>query len=184
MIVHLNGWPGVGKRTIGEALARRLEARFIHNHVLHDVAIACCGIGDEGRWPLYEAVREAAYAALAARPASETFVMTNALCEGSARERLAWDHVLDLATRRGVLLVPVVLEATLEENQRRLTSADRIGRKMTNVGMLASFVETDRIQKPDLSELLVLDVTARSVDEAVDAIVRHIESVRTGMTDP
>ncbi|WP_284388078.1 hypothetical protein [Devosia yakushimensis] len=39
MIIHLNGWPGVGKLTIGRLLAADLGARFIHNHLLHDVAI-------------------------------------------------------------------------------------------------------------------------------------------------
>src|SRR6202011_2120341 len=34
MIVHLNGWPGAGKKTIGEALSMLLGARFIHNHLL------------------------------------------------------------------------------------------------------------------------------------------------------
>ena len=30
MIIHINGWPGVGKKTIGEALSRLLNARFTH----------------------------------------------------------------------------------------------------------------------------------------------------------
>jgi broad-specificity NMP kinase len=39
MIIDINGWPGVAKMTIGEALSRLLNARFIHNHLLHDVAV-------------------------------------------------------------------------------------------------------------------------------------------------
>ena len=166
MIGYLNGWPGVGKRTIGEAPATRLGARFVHDHLLHHVAIACCGLHDPGRWPLYDAVREAAYAALAARPEAETFVTTNALCEGSPRERAAWRHVVELAACRNARLIPVVLEASPEENRRRLVSADRVGRKLTDSDALASFVERDVIQKPQLPELLVLDVTALTVDGA------------------
>src|SRR5262249_61511718 len=41
VIVHLNGWPGVGKQTIGRILAQRINARFIHNHLLHAVGILC-----------------------------------------------------------------------------------------------------------------------------------------------
>ncbi len=108
MIVHLNGWPGVGKLTVARLLAPRLQARLIDNHLLHDVAIRCTGIDDPARWPLYEAVRAAAYQALADRPRSETFVMTNALCLGAAREREAWRHVVALAETRAVPLVPVV----------------------------------------------------------------------------
>ena len=174
MIVHLNGWPGVGKKTIGTLLAAQLGARFIHNHLLHDVAIACCGLDTAERWDLYDRVRRDAYTALRARPRSEVFVMTNALCDGSARERQAWSHVVDLAAARQVPLVPVVLEASLAENQRRIVSADRIGRKMTDPHRLAEYLRSDTIQKPDMPGSLVLDVTRLEAADAADAIAAHV----------
>ena len=125
MIVHLNGWPGVGKQTTGRALAASLGARFIHNHLLHDVAIVCAGFGDPDRWPLYERIRATAYKALARRPAAEIFVMTNGLCVNAPREREAWAHVVDLAMRRAVPLIPVVLEADTDEICRRGQSGAR-----------------------------------------------------------
>lgn len=174
MIVHLNGWPGVGKKTIGTILAARLGARFIHNHLLHDVAIACCGLETDERWDLYDRVRRDAYEALRARPRSEVFVMTNALCDGSPREQEAWSHVLDLAAARQVSLVPVVLETTLAENQRRIVSADRIGRKLTDPRRLAEYLQTDTIQKPNIPGLLVLDVTHLAAADAASAIAEHV----------
>jgi hypothetical protein len=159
VIVHLNGWPGIGKQTVGWVLAERLGARFVHNHVLHDVAIACAGFDDAARWPLYEQVRSAAYGALRDRPPGEVFVMTNALCVGSDRERAAWNHVVDLALVRQVPLLPVVLKATAEENEHRIRSPGRAGRKMTDRGALRDFIAADIIQRPDVPELLVLDVT-------------------------
>lgn len=93
MIVHLNGWQGAGKKTIGEVIAAKLRTRFFHNHLLHDVAIACAGIGSPEKWPLYETVRSAACAALTRRPQGETFVMTSALCINTPREEAAWKPV-------------------------------------------------------------------------------------------
>lgn len=176
LIVHLNGWPGVGKLTVGRALAERLGARLIDNHLLHDVAIRCTGLADPGRWPLYEKVRHAAYEALKDRPGAETFVMTNALCTNDARERQAWNHVVDLAIARNAALVPVVLEAGFEENARRLQSPERMGRKLSDPAVLRSFLATDSIQKPDVPDLLVLDVTRLCADQAADAICRHLRS--------
>ncbi len=176
LIVHLNGWPGVGKLTIGRALADRLGARLIDNHLLHDVAIRCAGLTDPDRWPLYEKVRRAAYEALKDRPDAETFVMTNALCTNDPRERLAWNHVVDLAIARNAPLVPVVLEAEFEENTRRLRSSERVGRKLADPAILRSFLTTDRIQKPNVPDLLVLDVTRLSADQAADAICRHLRA--------
>lgn len=83
------------------------------------------GFDDAARWPLYEQVRSAAYDVLRDRPPGEVFVMTNALCVGSDRERAAWNHVMDLALVRQVPLLPVVLEATAEENERRIRSPGR-----------------------------------------------------------
>ncbi len=174
MIVHLNGWPGVGKQTVGRVLAERLGARFVHNHVLHDVAIACAGFDDAARWPLYEQVRSAAYRTLRDRPPGEVFVMTNALCVGSAREQAAWNHVVDLALARQVPLLPVVLQATPEENERRIRSSGRAGRKMTDPGVLRDFMAEDTIQRPPLQELLVLDVTVLTPGEAAEAVVQHL----------
>lgn len=177
MIVHLNGWPGVGKKTIGEILAVRLGARFIHNHLLHDVAIACHGLHDPARWALYEQVRQAAYQALRARPADENFVMTNALCAGSEREREAWDHVVDLAMDRQVSLIPVVLEVEAVENERRLQNPERVGRKMVDPKLLREFIAADRIQKPNVPELLVLDITGLSAVAAAESVLRHISAM-------
>jgi gluconate kinase len=177
MIVHLNGWPGVGKQTIGRILAARLGARFIHNHLLHDVAIVCHGLHDPARWVLYEQVRQAVYQALQARPADEVFVMTNALCAGSEREREAWDHVVDLAMDRQVSLVPVVLEAAAVENERRLQDPERVGRKMVDPKLLREFIATDRIQEPDVAGLLVLDVTRLSAEAAAESVLRHISAM-------
>lgn len=177
MIVHLNGWPGVGKFTVGKALAERLGARLIHNHLLHDVAIVCAGFQDADRWPLYEAVREAAYAALARRPASEVFVMTNALCVNSARERAAWHHVVDLAMKRNVPLIPIVLSAEFEENARRIGSAERSGYKLADAEVLRAFMQIDSIQRPNVPELLELDVTNLSAEEAAEALAGRVAAL-------
>jgi broad-specificity NMP kinase len=177
MIIHLNGWPGVGKLTIGRLLAEKLQGRLIDNHLLHDVAIRCTGLDDPQRWPLYEAVRKAAYEALANRPSSEILVMTNALCVHSPREREAWRHVVDLAVKRNVPLIPVVLEADAQENARRLQSADRTGRKLTDPEALKAFMLTDQIQRPDVPELLEIDTTRLAPDETCAAIENHLASL-------
>ena len=178
MIVHLNGWPGVGKQTIGRILAQNLNARFIHNHLLHDVAIVCCGLNDPERWSVYDTVRRTAYDALAKRPPDETFVMTNALCKGAPRESDAWRQVVDLAMRRNAALVPVVLAVESKELFRRLQSAERVGRKMTDPVLLEAFLETDELQRPAVAERLDVDVTGLSAKDAALQIEKHIAAVR------
>jgi hypothetical protein len=120
LIIHLNGWRGVGKQTIGRALAERIGARFIHNHLLHDVAIVCA---------------------------------------------------------RGALLIPVVLEADREEHFRRVQSVERIGRKLTDTAVLEEFFNIDKVHRPDVPELLVLDVTHLAPQEAAERIIEHASAL-------
>jgi broad-specificity NMP kinase len=178
MIIHINGWPGAGKKTIGEALAAKIGARFIHNHLLHDVAIVCAGFGSEARWRLYEIVRAAAYETLAARPASEVFVMTNALCTNSPRERVAWRHVVDLALSRSAPLIPVVLNVEPAELFRRVQSVERIRKKLTDPAKLQEFLDLDTLQLPDVPERLEVNVTELTPEEAAQAILEYIEAIR------
>ncbi|MBX3331179.1 MAG: hypothetical protein KF722_12300 [Nitrospira sp.] len=177
MIIHLNGWPGAGKKTIGQILAVKLNACFIHNHMLHGVAIMCAGVDSPDRWPLYETVRAAAYAALAKRPAAQAFVMTNALCKNAPRERDAWQHVVNLAINRQVPLVPVILQLSPEENYRRVQSADRVGKKMTSAEELKGYFKVDAIQEPDVPETFAVDVTDLSADQAAEQIFSHISTI-------
>ena len=174
MIIHLNGWPGVGKKTIGAILAQRLGARFVHNHLLYDLPVAITGHDDPARWPLYEAIRAAAYDALAQRPPGERFVMTNALRLNTQRDRDTWARLVAAATARNAPLIPVVLEAEANELVRRLQSPERVGRKLTDPARLRGYFVENSIQKPAVAELLVLDVTRLSPEEAAARIEAHV----------
>jgi len=186
MIVHLNGWPGVGKQTIGRLVAETLGARFVHNHLLHDVAIVCAGLDHPDRWPLYEEVRRAAYGALAKRPADEILVMTNALLKASRRGQEAWAHVVDLAMARAGPLVPVVLDAEPDELCRRVESAERTGRKLADAGELREILARGTLQRPNVNELIELDVTRLTAIEAAGEVVARLRAlhVRAGELRP
>ena len=177
MIIHLNGWPGVGKQTIGKVLAEQIGARFIHNHLLHDVAIICAGFHSPERWPLYEKVRAAAYETLAKLPPAEILVMTNAIAANAPREQEAWRHVVNLAHARGSVLVPVVLEVDRAEHFRRVQSAERVGRKLTAPAVLEEFFSIDQVHRPDVPELLALDVTHLSPKEAAEQIIARVSAL-------
>jgi gluconate kinase len=129
MIVHLNGWPGVGKLTVGRKLAPMLNARLLDNHTLHNVALAICDLNSPERWSVYYAVRDVAYRRVREMPASETIVMTNALTREAPREAEAWKAIRQLAAARNAPLVAVTLDCPLEENCRRVRSRERLGNR-------------------------------------------------------
>jgi hypothetical protein len=103
--------------------------------------------------------------------------MTNALCERSEREQLAWRHVVDLAIDRNVTLIPVVLNVELTKNIRRLQSSERPASKLKDPDVLRGYLLIDTIQRPDVPELLVMDATALSPQDAASRIIQHVEKV-------
>lgn len=176
MIIHINGWPGVGKNTIGKIVAKRLSARFIHNHTLHDVPLVCAGHHDDEYWPLYESVRSAAYQVLERKPANEVFVMTNALCKTADREIAAWNHVVALAIKRGVPLVPIVLHASIDVLLKRVVHPKRLDTKLKDADYLTQMLSKHELLIPRTSETFQLDVGQYTAEESASEVIEYLSS--------
>ena len=175
MLIHINSWPGAGKKTIGVLLASRLKARFVHNHHFLDLVEACCDRGDPQWQPLCDRVREAAYESLAHRPAGEPLVMTNAIAKD---EVTLWAQICALARRRSDVLVPVVLTLDVDENRKRLLDPSRAGSKLKSVQVLDALRAKHELLVPlDIATTLVLDVGQLSPTIAADLIEAHLQRI-------
>lgn len=177
MFIHINSWPGAGKKTIGERLARLMDARFLHNHLILDLVEACCNREEVPWQQCYDAVRSAAYQTLARRPRGERLVMTNAIADG---ETAVWAQIVQLAERRQDQFVPIVLEIGEEENRRRLCDPQRGGSKLKRVDVLDALRADHRLLVPDLPHTLVLEVSAMSAAEAAERIAIHARGIGAG----
>lgn len=177
MIIHLNGWPGSGKLTVAREVARKLDARLLDNHTLHDVASSLCDRHTHEYWELYYQVREIAYTRVRALPPGEVIVMTNALTFESDREREAWTAVKSLAASRGVPLVAVTLQCSLAENVRRITSESRHHRKLRDAAPLIEWRSAFTLLTDASVRSLSIDNTDRGPDEVADEIVRFARKV-------
>ncbi len=171
VIVHINGWPGVGKLTVAREAARKLGARLLDNHTLHDVAIRLCERGTPEYWDLYYEVRDLAYRRVRAMPAGQSLVMTNALLTEDARDREAWEAVKQLAADRVDTLFAVTLECSLDENVRRVCSEDRRDRKMIDPQPLIEWRAQYTLLTDETIPSLRIDNTGRSPDHVAQEIV-------------
>jgi len=179
LIIHINGWPGVGKLTVAREVARKLGARMLDNHTLHDVAIRLCDRGTDEYWNLYYQVREVAYHRVRAMPRDEIIVMTNALLSESEREREAWDAVKRLAADRADTLVAVILECSLDENVRRIAAEDRRHRKMIDPAPLIEWRSQYTLLTHGATQSLTIDNSSRTPDDAADEIVAFARDAGT-----
>jgi hypothetical protein len=181
MIIHLNGWPGAGKLTVGRELAGMLGARLLDNHTLHNVAAALCDRGTAAYWELYGKVRTLAYDRLRELPMTETAVMTNALTREAPHEVEAWQEVLRLVADRGDILIAVTLLCEPEENLWRVQQAERrLFRKLTDPRPLAEWLQSGSwsLEFGEGSDhQLTIDNTTLSAAATAERILVHLREI-------
>lgn len=173
MMIHLNGYPGVGKLTVGRILARRLGGRLLDNHAIYDVAFALAEFRSPAWDRLARGVRDVAFQGVEALSPQVPVITTNA-CSDSDWGREMWRAMLDLAARRGSPFMVVSLDCDPQENARRLGSEGRGGGKMTDPVALEAYRRNWRLLEHGGDGLLRLDCTSLSAERAATAIMEWV----------
>lgn len=166
-IIHINGWPGTGKATIGRILAARLGGRLIDNHLMLDPAGALFDRGDPRHAQLRADIRDLIHAAALTLPADVPLIVTDAL---ASMDEALFAPTRALAQARGAPLICFILDITPEENRARLTDPRRTGSKLTDVSILNDLRTRHEPLRPDGA--VALDVTNQSPDDAATLIIR------------
>ena len=176
MLVLLNGRPGVGKLTIGRLLAERIGARLLDAHTLYNMAFA---MTDRGT-PAFEAavrdLRSVARRLVLDLPTGVPVVLTDVKFEDSAWGNRLYDDTREWARARGGRFVVVVLDCAREENERRLRSPERMGKRKPMDGTLLSANRYERTPlRRDADLAFTLDVTALAPTDAAEWIVAELD---------
>ena len=164
MIVHLNGWPGTGKLTVGRSLAQRLDGLLLDNHAILNVPAALTAPGSPEFHETARAVRTVAFDRILALPAGKTVVLTNVVARGGTSSGFLeenWQAVVQLVARRGCDLFAVTLTCSPEANAERIVRADRQARgKIGSPEILRELVATRVLFDDGATERLHVDNTA------------------------
>ncbi|KAL8719367.1 MAG: hypothetical protein Q9225_003624 [Loekoesia sp. 1 TL-2023] len=172
-LIYINSWPGVGKHTIAQALATELgpNARVIHNHLHIDLAEAVLPRSESGDYQdLRRGLRGVIYI-------FTDFQTSNPLGGIVAEEYRS------AALRRGCAFIPIILECDVEENARRMMSAERVAKVAQGKGMLLS---TELLRKMrgrgeiyrfGCPEEKVVDVSRMEAGEAAGVIIGYVREV-------
>lgn len=167
-IIHIGGWPGAGKHTIGRLVADRLGGRLIHNHLMLDAARALYARDTPESVAMREEVRALILSHARKLPLDVPIILTDALNDQPEAMPL-FQPTLDLAKDRNAPLHCVVLDLSLEENRARLTNPARSGGdKLTDTDILDHIRVSDRLLVwPGAT---VLDVTHLTAADAAKKI--------------
>ncbi|GGX57588.1 hypothetical protein GCM10007385_28120 [Tateyamaria omphalii] len=172
-VIHIGGWPGAGKKAIGQRVANRLGGRLIHNHLMLDAARALYARDTLESIAMREEVRSLILDHARRLPNDVPIVLTDALADEPAAKPL-FQPTLDLARDRNAPLHLFVLDLSIDENQRRLSDPSRAGGdKLTDGDVLKTIRSRDKLFIP--AAATVLDVTNLSADSAADKICTHLE---------
>ncbi|MBS8228054.1 hypothetical protein [Vannielia litorea] len=179
-VVHLNGYPGCGKLTIGRVLVRKIGGRLLHNHLALDAAGALFTRGTPGHGVLRQTVTGALCAAARGLPPDIPLVVTNALAD-SAEDRALMAPFEALAAARGAAFRPVTLEVSEEENRRRLADPARADRgKLQDVAVLEGLRRRHALLVPEGA--VALDVSAMTPEAAAGEIIAVLGLLSGGET--
>jgi hypothetical protein len=171
MLVHINSYPGVGKLTIGRALAEQIGAKLLDNHTIYNPAFALTEFRTPAFYSMVRAVRDLAFQRVLELPPEQPVVLTNWYWQGSQWGEENWDEVIALARRRSSALAVVVLACSADENERRIQSSGRDAMRKPRSTALAPDSHAGRpLIDRGGDKTLHLDVTNLSADAAAATI--------------
>jgi hypothetical protein len=184
-IVHLLGFPGTGKRTVGAALVDlvpRDDHRFVlvDNHLTSAAVLGALDSDPYGRkdprvWAHVARLRPHVLAAIEElAPPGWSYVFTNYVVADQASDSIP--RVQELAAARASTYVPVVLHCTDEaEHRRRVVAPDREAhRKWLDPDGVMADVAVRALVRPDSPHLLDLDVTELEPAAAARQVLDHV----------
>ncbi|MEM9670927.1 MAG: nucleoside kinase [Pseudomonadota bacterium] len=173
IIIHINGWPGVGKYTIGKNVAAQLNARFVPNHSICAPANCVADFGTPTFFEMARQVRALVFEQMIKAPSHERFVLTSVLDDG-ADDTARFEAIQTRAKGRSQPLLAVTLVCDADENLRRLDTPLRAARhSLTDSEILRSLFKDYRLLQPHHEFELELDTTNKKPKENAQAIVRR-----------
>lgn len=175
IIIHINGWPGVGKYEVGKIAAERLGARLIPNHSLNAPANCVADFGTPVFFEVARQVRALVFGQMVKAPPEEQFVLTSVLSDRDD-DTARFELIRDISRQRGQLLLAVTLVCAAAENLRRLNTPSRAARRsLTDEDILQSLFRDYRLLQPRHDMVLELDTTRVKPEENAQAIIQFAE---------
>lgn len=181
--IYINGYPGSGKLTIANELAKLIpDTKVYHNHLMIDPVAALVNRDDPEYDRIRSSFRRYILDVIATSESTGNFnwIFTDARCTSSIGSEAAQDYQL-AAERRGVPFIPVALSCSLEENlQRTMTRAASINNnttKLTDPALVQKVRQEEVMYQFGGREELQLDITNLTASEAAQKISQHLKSL-------
>lgn len=171
MIIVLNGYPGVGKLTIGREFISMISGRLLDIHSVYNVGFALTEFKSPEFMETVEKIEAIAHDLIRALPPEVPVVLTTVLAGTSDWGDAEWQRIVQLGRERPPLLVAHI-HCDLEENIRRIEAPGRGAKRKPRDGDMArrNHAGAQPLAGMDEANLLRLDVTGLSPTDAATEI--------------
>ncbi len=183
-IIYLLGHEGVGKYTIGKALAALTGAKLVDNHSINNPIFSVIHTDGKntlpsGVWHRVRQIRAAVFETIATlSPPEYSFIFTNA-STGRPKDIVVYNQILEIATLRSSLFVVVRLACSTEEITKRIVRDDRKARYKSINAVAAKYRnENEEVYSPPHEHVFDLDVSTLSPETAAKEIVNFVKECR------
>lgn len=187
MIIVLNGYPGVGKLTIGQELIALIGGRLLDIHSVYNIPFALTEFRSPEFIEAAEKIETIAHDLVRKLPREVPVVLTTVLAGTSDWGDAEWKRIVRLGHERPPLLV-VHLQCDLEENIRRIQSAGRAAKRKPRDPKMArrNHEQGKVLAGVNEANLLQLDVNSLSPADAAERIAEWGKQfgVRTTVLPP
>lgn len=177
IIIYLIGRPGIGKLTIAKELSKS-NFLICDNHLINNPVFKLLGSNyhqhiPDFAWQTTQEIRTSILNFIA-QENKNNYIFTNVLYD-TAIDHKIYNEISELAFKKQSLFVPVILDANIEENIKRLKSASRAqAHKITNpeiVNFNRSLIEINHPNK------LKLDISSLTAKQTAKIIIEHIKEL-------
>lgn len=171
MIIVLNGYPGVGKLTVGRGLAKALSGRLLDIHTVYNVGFALTEFKSAEFKSTVEKVERIAHDLILKLPKDEPVVLTTVLAGDGEWGASEWARIVELGVARPPFFV-VHLSCDLDENIKRVQNDGRDQMRKLRDPSVAIRNHTNELPLlgADEKHFLKLDNTDMTPAEAADHI--------------
>ncbi|KAL8946245.1 MAG: hypothetical protein Q9222_007335 [Ikaeria aurantiellina] len=179
--IYINGYPAVGKFTVGKELVKSLpNAKFLDNHLLIDPVAAVY----ERSMPEYQGLRKLVRKDIPDSIANSeslkdvTWIFTDSQSSDKVGVAAVEDYI-NVARTRGSRLISIILTCSQTENIRRLGAESRGKTKLTDVNVLRWIRYKEDLYRFGGDAELEMDVTDLSAAAAAEKILNFVNTIST-----
>jgi len=183
-VIHLFGYPGVGKYTIAKEMARMGNFRLIDNHLINNPIFVA--VGADGVTPLHPRVwdycaniRETVLDAIVElADKNANFILTNYL---TYDDEFNLRTVLGRFEKRQANYYPIFLHCNIQEHEKRVVAPERVDRMKD---IRPESPELNRKKSPlwifEHPNRLEFDISTGTAQEAAINILNKISEIQKG----